>query len=121
VHPIDIIKVSHNLYFINEAYTLDSTRSPIMKSVNQLLESATHKNIRMKVCSCTQHSVIENIIDQEMQSFLSDILNDKLKEEQRLLLQREPHQPSGDRKKQGGYRLFWLKGLFHKLFIKKAA
>jgi|WetSurMetagenome_2_1015567.scaffolds.fasta_scaffold1194906_1 hypothetical protein len=72
-----------------------------MKSVNQLLESAMHKNVRMKIRACTQ----PGIIDQEMQSFLSDILNNKLNEEQDILLKRKPYQRGGDGRKRNGYQV----------------
>ena len=90
-----------------------------MKSVNQMLESAMHKNVRMKVRSCSQAGAIEHIIDQEMHSFLADILQEKLQQEQEHLLQRKPYQRGGDGRKRNGFKKFTLKGLFKKIVIKR--
>jgi transposase-like protein len=90
-----------------------------MKSVNQLLESAVHKNVRMKIRSCTQPGAIENIIESEMHSFLSDVLHKKLLEEQAQLLQRRPYERGGDHRKRNGFKPLRLKGFFRKILIKR--
>ena len=90
-----------------------------MKSVNQLLESAMHKNVRMKVRSCTQPGVIENIIDLEMHAFLADVLQKKLQDEQGQILRRGPYERGGDGRKRNGYKRLKLKGLFSKIVIKR--
>jgi transposase-like protein len=90
-----------------------------MKSVTEVLESAMHKNVRMKIRSCTQPGVILNIIDSEMQAFLSDVLQKKLLEEQESLLLRRPYQRGGDGRKRNGFKHLRLKGLFRKIVIRK--
>jgi transposase-like protein len=90
-----------------------------MKSVNQFLESAMHKNVRMKVRSCTQPGVIENIIDSEMHAFLADVLQKKLEEEQCQILQRRPYQRGGDGRKRNGFKHLRLKGIFRKIVIRR--
>lgn len=90
-----------------------------MKSVNQLLESRMHKNVRMKVRSCTQPGAIGNIIDSEMHAFLADVLQEKLSEEQAVLLGRRPYQRGGDSRKRNGFKPLRLKGLFRKIVIKR--
>jgi putative transposase len=90
-----------------------------MKSVNQLLESRMHKNVRMKVRSCTQPGVVENIVDSEMHTFLADVLQEKLKEEQAALLGRRPYQRGSDGRKRNGFKPLRLRGLFRKIIIRR--
>jgi len=90
-----------------------------MKSVAQLLESTMNKTVRMKVRSCTQPGIVENIIDSEMHAFLADVLQKRLDDEQCQLLQRRPYQRGGDGRKRNGFKPLRLKGLFRKIVIRR--
>lgn len=90
-----------------------------MKSVNQLLENNVHKFVRNKVRNCMQPGTIENIIDAEMNSLLSEILNKRLKEEQAEYLNRLPYERKGDGRKRNGYKEVRLRGIYNLIVLRK--
>jgi len=83
-----------------------------MKALNQVLEQRVHRLARQKVRASTQPGVLLNIIEGEMSSFLTDVLNQKLREEQDQMLQRAYYQRGGDGRKRNGFKFVRLKGLF---------
>lgn len=90
-----------------------------MKSVNQLLEQQIHKTARQRVRASTQPGSLNNVIEQEISIFLTDVLNQRLKKEQEDTLQRFPYQRTPDGRKRNGHKAFTLIGLFHKLTLKR--
>lgn len=90
-----------------------------MKSVSQMLERKINKTLRSKVRNAAQSGTITNIIDSEINSLLTDILNERLRKEQDELLQRTPYQRSQEKNYRNGFKLIQLKGIFASLFIKK--
>jgi hypothetical protein len=76
-----------------------------MKSVNQHLEQRVHRMVRDNVRSCTQPGTLWNVIEHEMSAFLTDLIEEKLQQEQEELLQRKPYQRSGDGRKRNGFKL----------------
>jgi transposase-like protein len=111
MQPFDIIKGSY-------IFILSRRHTP-MKSVNQILEQRLHRSVRAKVRSCSQPGIVWNIIEKEMSMFLTDILQEKLREEQDALLQRRPYQRTGDRRKRNGFKLLRLKGFFSSITLKR--
>jgi transposase-like protein len=90
-----------------------------MKSFNQILEQRLHRTVRAKVRACTQPGTVWNIIESEMSMFFTDVLQEKLREEQDALLQRRPYQRGGDGRKRNGFKTLRLKGLFRKIVLKR--
>lgn len=90
-----------------------------MKSFNQILEQRLHRTVRAKVRACTQPGTVWNIIESEMSMFLTDVLQEKLREEQEALLQRRPYQRGGDGRKRNGFKPLRLKGIFRKIAFRK--
>lgn len=82
-----------------------------MKSLNQILEQKIHTAVRRKVRACTQPGVVWNIIEGEMGAYLTDILNQRLKQEQDQFLQRASYARCGDGRKRNGFKFVRLKGL----------
>lgn len=90
-----------------------------MKSINQVLEQRLHRTVRAKVRSCTQPGIVWNIIESEMAMFLTDVLQQKLLEEQDALLQRRPYQRGGDGRKRNGFKPLRIKSLFSTMILKR--
>jgi transposase-like protein len=107
----DIIKVS-NIFILSRRHTP-------MKSVNQIIEQRLHRSVRAKVRSCTQPGVVWNIIEKEMSMFLADLLQEKLHEEQEVVLQRRPYQRGGDSRKRNGFKPLRIKGLFSSIILRR--
>jgi putative transposase len=90
-----------------------------MKSFNQILEQRLHRTVRARVRSCTQPGTVWNIIEGEMAMFLTDILQQKLLEEQDSVLQRRPYQRGGDARKRNGFKPVRIKSLFSTMILKR--
>jgi len=90
-----------------------------MKSTSQLLKHITNKSVRQRIRELVQPGSLEIIIDQEVNSILAETINNKLKEEQTLLLQRAPNQRSENPIYRNGYKSFSLPGLAGRLTINR--
>lgn len=90
-----------------------------MKSLAQVLEQQVHQAVRKKVRSSTQPGVVLNIIESEVSTFLSDIINQKLRQEQEQLLQRQPYERTTDRRYRNGFKTIRIKGMVKSLFVRK--
>jgi transposase-like protein len=90
-----------------------------MTSINQVLEQRLHRTVRAKVRSCTQPGIVWNIIESEMAMFLTDILQQKLLEEQDALLQRRPYQRGGDGRKRNGFKPLRIKSFFSTMILRR--
>jgi transposase-like protein len=90
-----------------------------MKSINQVLEQRLHRTVRAKVRSCTQPGTVWNVIECEMAAFLTDVMQQKLLEEQDALLQRRPYQRGGDGRKRNGFKPLRIKSLFNTMVLKR--
>ena len=90
-----------------------------MKSINQVLEQRLHRTVRAKVRSCTQPGTVWNIIECEMAAFLTDVMQQKLLDEQDALLQRRPYQRGGDGRKRNGFKPLRIKSLFCTMILRR--
>jgi transposase-like protein len=90
-----------------------------MKSISQMLEQKISKTARAKVRNAVQSGTITNVIDCEINTLLTDILNERLRKEQEELLQRSPYQRSQEKHYRNGFKLIKLKGIFASFFVRK--
>lgn len=90
-----------------------------MKSTNQILEQHMHHVVRSKVRSCSQPGTLLNIMDHEMQMFITDVLQKKLRDEQDELLQRGPYERNGDGRQRNGCKPVRFKGLFRSFRVRR--
>lgn len=90
-----------------------------MKSLAQRIEQQVHQTTRKKVRASIQTGSILNVIESEVNSVLADAINQKLRQEQELLLQRAPYQRSSDRKYRNGFKIVRIKGFVKSLFLRK--
>ena len=91
-----------------------------MKSASQLLEQNVNRTARRKVREAIQPGALWAIVQGETSAFISDVINQKLREEQALLLSRDSYQRvEGDPRRRNGSKLVQLKGLFSALWVQR--
>jgi transposase-like protein len=90
-----------------------------MKSLSQILEKQVHQFARRKVRACAQPGVVLNIIEGEMNTFLTDVINQRLRQEQEQLLERSPYQRSTVKRYRNGFKIVRLRGLLSAWRLRK--
>jgi transposase-like protein len=91
-----------------------------MKSASQLLEQQVNRAARRKVREAVQPGALWNIVQGEMSAFISDVINQKLRDEQDQLLARAPYQRAeDDPRRRNGSKPVQLKGLFSALWVQR--
>ena len=91
-----------------------------MKSSSQLLEQQVNRTARRKVREAIQPGVLWGIVQSETSAFISDVINQRLREEQDQLLARAPYQRvEDDTRRRNGSKSTRLKGLFSALWVQR--
>lgn len=90
-----------------------------MKSIPQRLEQQVHLLARKKVRSSVQPGTVWNVMENEMLAVLTDVLDQRLREEQQELLRRPRYRRGGDGRCRNGYKPLRLKGLFHSIVLRR--
>ena len=91
-----------------------------MKSASQLLEQQVNRTARRKVREAIQPGALWGIVQGEMSAFISDVINQKLREEQDQLLARSPYQRvEEDSRRRNGSKPARLKGLLSALCVQR--
>lgn len=90
-----------------------------MKSVSQVLEKRVHQIARRKVRSSVQPGVVWNILESEISSVLTEIIQERLRQEQNQALDRQVYERSRDHRRRNGFKRVRLGGLLHGLWVKK--
>jgi putative transposase len=88
-------------------------------SLTEVLEKQIHSALKSKIRNSTQPGTVFNIFQNEVNAFLTDVINQKLINEQNTLLGRLPYQRTQDKKHRNGFKLVKLKGVFSSFFVKK--
>ncbi len=87
--------------------------------LTDLVEKQIHTALKNKVRTAVQPGTVLNIVNSEISTFLTDVINQKLVDEQNQLLGRAPYERTTDKRARNGFKLFKLKGVFTSLFLKK--
>jgi transposase-like protein len=74
---------------------------------------------RSKVRQAVQAGVIKNIVETEVNTIISEALNERLRAEQAALLGRSPYERVEGSPSRNGFKTTWLPGLFGKLMLRK--
>lgn len=82
-----------------------------MKSSTQLMEQHVARAARAKVRACIQPGQINRLIDAEVSSFLTEVIQDKLRQELDAALGRQAYERSSAPFYRNGYKSARLKGL----------
>lgn len=90
-----------------------------MKTLTQLVEQQVHRAARARVRNCTQPGVVWNVLESEMSTFLTDVIQQKLKQERDELLGRAPYERSADGPRRNGSKIVKLKGLFSAFSLRR--
>lgn len=91
-----------------------------MKSASQLLEQQVTRAARRKVREAIQPGVLWGIVQNETSAFISDVINQRLRDEQAQLLDRGPYQRAeDDPRRRNGSKTVSLKGLFSALWVQR--
>lgn len=90
-----------------------------MQTVSQIIERYGHQQTRTRVRQVMQPGSVKAIIDQELNSVLSDALNAQMKTEQEAILGRSPYQRIPDSPSRNGYKLSKVAGLFGSLLLRR--
>jgi transposase-like protein len=90
-----------------------------MKTLAQVLEQQVHQSLRKRIRMSTQPGAVLNVLEGEISTFLSEVINQRLKQEQEEFLQRVPYQRSADRRYRNGFKTVRIKGFVKSLFVKK--
>lgn len=90
-----------------------------MKSVSQVLEKRVHQIARRKVRSSVQPGVVWNILESEISSVLTEIVQERLRHEQDQALGRQVYERSRDPRRRNGFKRVRLGGLLRGLWVKK--
>lgn len=88
-------------------------------SLTEVVEKQIHTALKNKVRSSTQPGTVLNIFQNEVNAFLSDVINEKLVNEQNQLLDRKPYERTVNKKYRNGFKRFKLKGALSSIFLKK--
>ena len=90
-----------------------------MKCTSDVLRQQLHSLARQRVRGCTQPGIVLSLIENEMQVFLTDILNQKLQQEQSQLLERPRYQRGAAGRYRNGYKPVRLAGLLRALRLRR--
>jgi len=89
------------------------------QSLTEVVEKQIHTALKNKVRNAVQPGAVLNIFQSEVNAFLSDVINEKLANEQNQILGRRPYERTTDKRNRNGYKFFKLKGALCSLFLKK--
>ena len=90
-----------------------------MKSSSEVLRKQLHALARSKVRGCSQPGTVLSLIEDEMQMFLTQVLNQKLQEEQDAVLARPRYQRGAAGRYRNGYKAVRLSGLLRALRLRR--
>jgi putative transposase len=90
-----------------------------MKTFAQIIETQVHKAARQKIRTATQPGIILNVIDSEINTLLTEVINQRLCQEQEQLLQRAPYQRIDNIRYRNGFKSVKIKGFVKALFVRK--
>jgi len=90
-----------------------------MQTVSQMMERYGHQQTRTRVRQAMQPGSVKAIIDQELNSVLSDALNAQMKAEQEAILGRSPYQRIPGSPSRNGYKVSKVAGLFGSLLLRR--
>ncbi len=90
-----------------------------MKSLSQVLEQQVNQTARRKIRQVVQPGALWNLLQSEMSAVISDIVQERLCQEQDQLLGRQPYERSTDSRRRNGFKRVRLAGLLRGLWVKK--
>lgn len=90
-----------------------------MNSLSQVLERQVHKSARQKVRQAIEPGVLWNILQSEMSTVISEVVQDRLRQEQDQILGRQAYERSADPRRRNGFKRVRLAGLLRGFWVKK--
>lgn len=86
-----------------------------MKSLSQVLEQQVNQTARRKIRQVVQPGALWNLLESEMSAVISDIVQERLRQEQDPLLGRQAYERSTDSRRRNGFKRVRLAGLLRGL------
>ena len=90
-----------------------------MLTVSQTTERLGNLMARSKVKESVQMGTIKNIVENEINSIISDALNERLRAEQAALLGRSPYERQEGSPSRNGFKATWISGVFGRILLRK--
>ena len=90
-----------------------------MQSQFQMIESIISKTVRQKISDLAQPGRVMNLINQELNSIMTRVLDDALKAQQTEMLERQPYQRKDSTIARNGYKCVSVPGLAGQMILHK--